>query len=120
MNKHKGFTLLEVLIALVIFGISAVVILEQASRSVQQQAQLEDKTLALWLAENHLAELRLKPQWPNTGTQEKNLSSASREWHILQTVDNTPNPLLRKVTVSVSRENTDTPLVTLQGFIGEH
>ena len=118
--RNKGFTLLEVMIALVIFGISALVILEQTSRSVLQQSQLEEKTLALWVAENQLASLRLQTAWPNTGTSEQIVTSAQRDWTIQQSVDETANPLLRKITLNVFQQGRDTPIVTMSGFMGEH
>jgi len=116
----QGFTLLEVLIALVIFGISALVILEQSSRSIDQQFQLEEKTLALWLAENSLESTRLEKQWPDTGTHETKINSANREWLIQQTVEGTPNPLLRKVTINVYSEDKSRSLTSLTGFVGKN
>ena len=111
---------MEVLIALVIFGISAMVVLEQTSRSIKQQAHLEEKTFALWTAENSLASLRLKKEWPNTGGTEIQTTLAQRDWLIEQKIEKTANPLLRKITVSVSREDKAAPLVSLTGFVGEH
>lgn len=116
----EGFTLLEVMIALVIFGVCALAILEQTSRSIHQQAQLEDKTLALWVAENNFASLRLQANWPNTGTSQTVVIHGQREWNIQQLVDTTANPMLRKITLHVSRKNQPAPLVSLSGFMGEH
>ena len=118
--QSRGFTLLEVLIALAIFAICALVILEQTSLSISQQTNLEEKTLALWVAENQFAALRLEKSWPDTGTTEVQTSSSHRDWQVQQVVEGTANPLLRKVTVSVSREDQDHSLVSLTGFIGEH
>ena len=118
--RSRGFTLLEVMIALAIFAISALVILEQTSRSIRQQSQLENKTLAVWIAENHLARLRLQPRWPDTGNYDTQETFTQRNWEVRQAVEQTANPLLRKATVSVLLEDQDAPLVTLQGFIGEH
>ena len=124
-QTSRGFTLLEVLVALAIFAVSALVIMEQSTRSVQQLARLEEKTLALWVAENSLAEIRLEQPWPNTGTNEFVVSSANREWRVEQLIENTSNENLRKIIINVFREKeqqtlSDNALATLTSFVGEH
>jgi len=126
-RSQFGFTLLEVMVALIIFAFSALVILQQSTRSVHQLSVLQDKTLALWVAENALANIKLKTQWPSTGNTEYVVSNAGREWNITQHIEDTSNESLRKIVVKVSRENannntsdSDYPLVTLTGYIGEH
>jgi len=123
-QKPQGFTLLEVLVALAIFAISALVIMEQSTRSVHQLTRLEEKTLALWVAENSLAEVRLDQPWPNTGNNEFVVNSANREWRVEQLIENTSNENLRKIVVNVFREehkNSSTnAVVTLTSFVGEH
>lgn len=116
----RGFTLLEVLIALVIFSTATLVILQQSSRSVLQQAHLEDKTIALWVAENQLASMRLNHPWPAAGRQTLEKTSAQRDWLIEQLVEETALPTLRKITIQVSRKDMNSPLVSLQSFMGEH
>src|SRR5690606_36493981 len=59
MRGSRGFTLLEVLVALDIFALVAASILTVTSRSLQNAARLEDKTLAMWVADNRLAEMQL-------------------------------------------------------------
>ena len=119
-TSNLGSTLLEVMIALVIFSISALVILEQSSRSVFQQAQLENKTLALWVAENQFATLRLRADWPDTGTTDIHVVFSQHDWTLTQSVEETANPLLRRVTIKVSRADRHAPLISLNGFVGEH
>ena len=126
-QSQFGFTLLEVMVALVIFAFSALVILQQSTKSVHHLAVLQDKTLALWVAENALAKIKLETQWPSAGNIEYIVSNAGREWNISQKIEDTSNESLRKIIVDVSREgannntnNLDYSLVTLTGYIGEH
>jgi len=123
-QRAQGFTLLEVLVALAIFAISALVIMEQSTRSVQQLTRLEEKTMALWVAENSLAEIRLEQPWPSTGNNEFVVNSSNREWRVEQLIENTSNENLRKIIVNVFREEQKTTsthaLVTLTSFVGEH
>ena len=119
-GRQGGFTLLEVLVALAIFAVSALVIMEQTTRSVHQQTRLEEKTIALWIAENNLAQLRLDNHWPNTGNTENIVNTSERSWRVQQQIENTANESLRKVTIIVSREASDASLASLIGYVGEH
>ena len=124
-RQSQGFTLLEVLVALAIFAVSALVIMEQRSRSVQQLTRLEEKTLALWIAENALSEIRLEQPWPSTGNNEFVVDSANREWRVEQLIEDTSNESLRKIVVNVFKEEeqkapSDNALITLTSFVGEH
>src|SRR5690606_41115542 len=58
-RQLRGFTLLEVMIALTIFAAIAIVISDTASQSASSLIHLQDKTLAAMVAENRMAELRL-------------------------------------------------------------
>ena len=54
MRSARGFTLLEVLVALAIFALIAASVLTASARSVRTASQLENKTLAMWVADNRL------------------------------------------------------------------
>ncbi len=55
----RGFTLLEVMIALAIFALAATAVLQIASGALSNQQILEEKTVAGWVAENQTALLYL-------------------------------------------------------------
>ncbi|MDM3872566.1 type II secretion system minor pseudopilin GspI [Porticoccus sp. W117] len=120
-RQHQaGFTLLELMIALVVFAVTALVVLENSSASVRQQARLEDKTLATWVAENSIAELRLQPYWPSLGVRDQQVQFANRDWHVRQETLETPDPRLRKVIAQVRSNRTDDqPIVELTGYLRE-
>ena len=59
MKRVQGFTLLEVLVALAIFALVAASVLSATARSLQTASRLEEKTLAMWIADNRLTELQL-------------------------------------------------------------
>ncbi len=65
MKRARGFTLLEVLVALAIFAMVAASVLSASARSLQNASRLEDKTLAMWIADNRLNELQMEqtPPW---------------------------------------------------------
>ncbi len=59
VNRNRGFTLLEVLVALLVFGLIATAAAEVGSNYISSFERVRDKTLAGWLAENRVNELRL-------------------------------------------------------------
>ncbi len=120
-QRQRGFTLLEVMVALGIFAVCASVLLKQSGLSSRQSLILDNKTQAIWLAENKLAELQLQKTWPSNDTKTDTLTQGQREWQIVTTVAKTSNEHLRSVTVQVSlADNEDALVAELLGFVGEH
>jgi general secretion pathway protein I len=117
----RGFTLLEVLIALSIFAICASTLLQQSGRSIRQAAYLETRTHANWIAENELERLRLSEQFVPLGVQEKELRFANRQWLISQEVTNTSHKDLRKAVIRVQENsNSESTQYELVGFLGRY
>lgn len=101
MNKARGFTLLEVLVALGIFAIIAASVLISASDSLRTAAHLEDKTLAAWVADNRMTELQLQRPAAEPGQLQLNVQFANRQWSLRQVIHNTESPYLRRVSLQV-------------------
>lgn len=117
----KGFTLLEVLIALSIFAICASTLIQQSGRSIRQAAYLETRTLATWIAENELERLRLTESFPPPGTEEKELAFAQRQWLVTQEISNTSHKDLRKAVILVREAaNPQAASYQLTGFLGRY
>ncbi|WP_019530144.1 type II secretion system minor pseudopilin GspI [Dasania marina] len=119
LNK-RGFTLLEVLVALAIFAISALAISRQIGNGHIQQQQLAYKTSAMLIAENEVAVLMLNEQWPALGRDEKRLQWAGLDWQLKREVTATSEPWLRQITVSVGLLDTPGDLVNLVSYRGRY
>jgi general secretion pathway protein I len=125
MRAHRGFTLLEVLVALAVLALSAASILTQTGQGVQLQRQLELKSLALQLADSELALIGASGQWLPLGRQVRRVTGAAREWEVETRVDGTSSAELRRVTVAVRLADADlssgdVALVSLTTFIGRY
>jgi len=117
---YTGFTLLEVMIALAVFAISAIALLSQSNQGIRQTLYLEEKSYALWVAENKLTELRLSKEWPPTGEKRDQVTQFDRDWSITTSVSGTGEKSLRRVDVKVSRVGDESSLSSLRGYIGQY
>lgn len=126
MNRVRGFTLLEVLVALAIFALVAASMLTASSQALKTAARLEDKTFSLWLADNRLQALQLSSDPVSEGREQGEETYAGRRWLWQSEVKATSEPGMRRVTLWVALRPEgglrgrieDQALTTLSGFVG--
>lgn len=117
MNHYKGFTLLEVLVALAILAIALSAIIKVTAENAENASYLRDKTLAHWVAMNVLTEIRVQEEWPNVGTKEGISEMAERKWYWFLKISTTVDNELRRLEVKVRLDKKAESLTTLVGFI---
>lgn len=119
LRVKPAFTLIEVLVALVVIAIGLLAILSVAARSIQVGGDLQNRVFGSWVAQNEIIRLRLAPKWPAVGKSNGEVLFANRKWNWRAKIEGTPDPGLRRVTVSISLAATPKQTVTrLIGFIG--
>ncbi len=126
IKRAAGFTLLEVLVALAIFALVAASVLTATARSLQTASRLEEKTLAMWIADNQLVELQLSKNPVAEGRDQGEVDFAGRRWQWQSEVQTTREPDMRRVTLWVApmaqdRSTADLrerAAVSLNGFLG--
>jgi general secretion pathway protein I len=101
-GEQSGFTLLEVMVALVIVALGMMAVNTQLNRYAVGALYMEQKTLASWIAANKIAELSLAPEWPAVGTRDEELEFGPLTWHTRTEVSETPVANLRRIDVHVS------------------
>ena len=121
-KKNKGFTLLEVLVALAVFAVAAIALMRVSESQLQLSARLEDKTFAHWVALNMVSEMQANQDWPDLGEQTGKVSMAGRDWTIIVKTLATPMNRVRRIEVTVGVAPQDftqnmEAITVLSGFI---
>lgn len=114
----SGFTLLEVLVALVIMGTALAASLRSVASLTQNSQDLRVAMMATWSAENRLAQIRLSQEWPPLGHRSFACVQAELALRCDEQVYPTPNPAFRRVEVSVVDERAPTHhIITLSQIV---
>lgn len=123
MHRSRGFTLIEVLVALLVFGLIATAAAEVGSQYISSFERIRDKTLAGWIADNRINTLRLEEELPGISENSTDIDYGPFRWRVTTAVKATAEPTMRRIEVSVGKytdERSDpVPLHTLSAFLGE-
>ncbi len=93
----KGFTLIEILVAVVILAVALAATTRAAGVATDGALETRHRLLATWAAENRVAELRAKQLFPAPATSRLSASQGGLELVIDEVVTATPNPTIRRV-----------------------
>ncbi len=119
MPISRGFTLLEVVVALLIVGLALAAAVQLTSSGADNLRAMTRKTEAHWVGMNQLAELRARGVYPATGKSQGKSEEAGHHWHWSQEVSQGPVRGLRKIAIRVRAEGKGPVLATVRGFIGQ-
>jgi general secretion pathway protein I len=100
-SRQHGFTLLEVLVALVIVGTALGASLRAVGSLTQNSDGLRAAMMATWSAENRLVQLNLAKTFPAIGKQTFECPQGDLKLMCEEEVLPSPNPRFRRVEVSV-------------------
>lgn len=104
--KSKGFTLLEVMVALAIFAVAAVALTKVAMQYTQSTSNAILRTKAQFVAMNEVALMEINQEWLQ-GTQSKQVTSQGETWQIDKLAESTISPNVQKVDLQISLYDSD-------------
>lgn len=122
MKRTRGFTLIEVLVALGVVALTLTTGLQASSALTRTAERQTEQWLATLCAENALTALRLQRQLPGTGDTDAVCQQAGHALRVRVSVLPTPNPNFRRVDATVIRgtDASGTRLLTLSTVQGRY
>lgn len=118
MKAQSGMTLIEVMVALVVFALAGLSVMQATLQQTRHMGRMEEKTLAGWLADNQLVQLKLENRWPALSGSETTVQAAGSRWYIRWQGVETEIPQLRALDVEVRHDKRDkTPIASLRTYV---
>jgi len=117
-RKLGGFTLLEMLVALAVLAIALLAALRASSAGVQNTAEIRNRLLAGWVAQNRLAEHLARRDWLPIGVVHGDEDQGGLHFRWEEKIVGTPNFQFRRIEIRVFAEREpDHALASLTGFM---
>ncbi|TDU31588.1 general secretion pathway protein I [Panacagrimonas perspica] len=121
-RRDAGFTLIEVLVAVAVLAIAMAAVIGAMARQASNAGYLKQKTVAMWVAHNRLAELQLQTEPPDTGRSDGKAEMSGIEWRWDMAIVKTQDSRLLRVDIEV-RSPTQTEkegaLAQVTGFLAQ-
>jgi len=117
--KSRGFTLLEVMVALIIVAFSLTALTASMNQMIDAANTMRERTFASWIAQNKITEIRLANEMPEVSSTSGDIEYGNTDWEWRAVVSETGIENFRRIDVSVSLYGDDYIILTVTGFIGE-
>jgi general secretion pathway protein I len=120
-RANRGFTLVEVLVALVVVALGLTSLMVAVSGTARTSGYLRDKVVAQWIALNRLAAVRLTVNRLGDTHDTGELDFANRKWHYDTRYFDTTVPSMKRIVVRVwagPAKTKGNPIAESTGFLG--
>lgn len=115
----RGFTLIEVLVAMTIIAVGVSALVASAGASAWRADYLREREFGRWVASNVLTELQVLPAWPDVGTSNTEVEMGNFNWFVRTRTQRVADADLRRVDIEVRRDkDAENYVYTVTGFVG--
>jgi len=115
---QRGFTLLEILVALAIVSLALGALISSSGSQARNATYLKQKTIAHWVAMNEITRLEVEKAWPGKGKLEGKTSMAGVDWFWTRQIIETEDKDSVQVELTVfNSEQRESNLTRLTGYL---
>jgi general secretion pathway protein I len=100
-TSREGFTLVEMLVALAVFSLAAMALLNLSGENTRSAARVETRVLGGVVAENLAVEAAIAPRLPE-GESSGRIELAGRSWTWTRAVVATDDPEIQRIDIRVA------------------
>ena len=118
-RRKCGFTLLEVMIALLVITLGMGAVIVTTGESAWKSSHLRESTIASWVAYNEIALYRAKRTWSEATSRSGEAEMANAQWKWEMKISATDDPKLRRVDVEVFIKGETAVKSRVTGFIAQ-
>lgn len=116
-NNAKGFTLIEVLVAVAILSIALTAIIHSTAQNIRNTAYLQEKNIATWVGTEVMNEARAGViKLNDTAAEEQEKKALGQPWRVKAYATLTPNSHIQQLHVDVYRQSNDIKIVSLVSY----
>ena len=124
LYRQRGFTLLEIMVALAVLALSGIALLNNVNQATRNMSVLQDKTEALQIAEYTLNTFMIDDKYPELGSSIDIVRIAQRDWRVQIEVGETANDRMRRIDITVQPYDSElgrptSTSVLLSGFLAD-
>jgi len=118
MRSERGFTLVEVMVALAIVALALTAMASSINTMIDNANTMRDRTFASWIAQNKIVEVRLSGEVPEVGTSSGEIEYGGTLWDWRVVISETGVESFMRIDVTVSLAEDDYDIRTVTGFVG--
>ena len=118
MKPERGFTLIEVMVALAIVALALTAMASSMNTMIDNANTMRGRTYARWIAQNKIVEIRLAGELPEVGTNSGELEYGGTDWGWRTVISETGVESFMRIDVTVSLLDNDYDIRTVTGFVG--
>jgi general secretion pathway protein I len=116
--QSRGFTLVEILVALAIVAIGLAAAVRATSQVITGTESARIRLVATWVAQDRLTEHSARVNWPAPGTASGNASQGPFAFAWREIVSATADPALRRIDIAVAEAaRPDYVVARLSGYL---